>query len=123
MIRAIILFVILLTACGDGSPRFLRSVDGDTIVLTDGRHARIKGIDTAETKCRCPAECDLAYRATLFTRIAFDKPYRIVPDGHLDKYGRTLVTVYIEGTDIADLLVEAGLGRRYNGRTARQSWC
>ena len=39
-----------------------------------------------------------------------------------DKYGRTLARVYLDGRDLSDMLIEAKLGRPYNGER-RLTWC
>ncbi|ODN72072.1 thermonuclease family protein [Methylobrevis pamukkalensis] len=110
----------------------LEVVDGDTLLVrariwlgTDVTVAvRLRGIDAPEARGRCPAERDLARKAT---RRLGD----LVADGsvHLtaitgDKYGGRVVAT-VTGSDgrvIADDLLGEGLARPYAGR-ARAGWC
>jgi micrococcal nuclease len=101
----------------------MRAYDGDTITLADGEKIRVLGVDTAEIKCRCPAECSLAISARDFVQEQLDtKAIEIRRARGRDKYGRTLAYILVDGRDLAALLIERGLGRAYNGGR-RQPWC
>jgi micrococcal nuclease len=68
-----------------------RVVDGDTVVLVDGRTVRITGIDTPETKhpqvgIECHGPEASRYAEEVLTGVAL----RLEPDGGSDRYGRTL---------------------------------
>lgn len=100
-----------------------RAYDGDTITLADGEKIRVLGVDTAEIKCRCPAECSLAIAARDFVQEQLDtRTVEIRRARGRDKYGRTLAYVLVDGRDLAALLIERGLGRAYNGGR-RKPWC
>lgn len=91
-------------------------IDGDTVVLEDGRHVRYIGIDTPEMdaldeRLLARAEEALAMNIKLvkgkLVRLEFDVEKR-------DKYGRTLAHVWAgEGFDtlVSGQLVKAGLAR------------
>ena len=102
-----------------------RAVDGDTIVCA-GETIRISNIDTPELgkHARCASEADLAARAKAFTaarlaagRVELHRDIR----RPRDRYGRTLATVRIDGADLGEALVAAGLARIWDGR--RHAWC
>lgn len=106
----------------------IRSVyDGDTIRITCNdkeTSARLVGFDTPElSKPGCEAEA-IAARAARDTLIALIQDAQSVSISHqgLDRYQRDLVRLHVDGRDVADLMVGAGLARKYDGR-ARQTWC
>lgn len=102
-----------------------RAIDGDTI--TCGKiHIRIVNVDTPElgAHARCPAEAELAERARRFTaeQLAGSKvEIRPDPKRPHDRYGRTLARVTVDGIDLGEALVAAGLAREWDGR--RRTWC
>lgn len=73
-------------------------VDGDTIVLRDGRHVRYIGIDTPETEHRDQAAEPMGDQAWSVNRHLVDGwRLRLVYDREKkDRYGRTLAFVYRE---------------------------
>ena len=103
--------LLAFAACGEDDPQatVARVLDGDTIVLQDGRHVRLVQLDAPEADER---ECyaDQA-RTTL---------YRLIPPGtyvaietdpsldQVDRYGRTLAYVKKDGTNINLELVRLG---------------
>ncbi len=102
-----------------------RAVDGDTIVCR-GETIRISNIDTPELgrHARCASEAALAARAKDFTaaRVAAG-PVELARDMRRprDRYGRTLARVRVDGQDLGEALVAAGLARAWDGR--RHPWC
>lgn len=108
-----------LATCSDGP---YRVVDGDTFELGSGEKIRIADVDTAEMRCRCPEECRLAAEAKRFTTAALARGPVVITRLKTDRYGRTVATVTIDGTDLGAELIRAGLGRPYHGEK-RRSWC
>jgi micrococcal nuclease len=110
----------------------LRAVDGDTIAVRAhvwpeaiiATNVRLRGVDTPEKNSRCPAERELAKRATALTAILTSTGTATLMDIEVDKYGgRVLATVYgSDGLEIGAKLINAGLARPYDGGT-RQPWC
>ena len=47
---------------------------------------------------------------------------RIIESGKIDRYGRTLAHLTVNGRDIGGVLIGEGLARPYDGRQ-RQGWC
>jgi endonuclease YncB( thermonuclease family) len=102
-------------------------VDGDTVRLSGGEKIRISNIDTPETPPRssCPEEARLAQAATtnLRSMVAGARDVRFVPDGdrERDVYGRLLGRVVINGVDVGEAQIAAGLAQRWQGH--RAWWC
>ncbi|PIE14501.1 MAG: nuclease [Rhodobacterales bacterium] len=102
--------------------------DGDTVeLICDGaaRTARIVGLDTPETRdARCAAERRHGRAATERLR-ALIKARGAAVDiwrrGH-DKYGRVLIRLHVDGTDVAETLIGEGGAVPYRGG-ARIDWC
>ena len=103
-------------------------VDGDTIRI-GGEAVRLLGFDTPETDARCEREAALAQAATArLTDWLNEGPVWVQArrDDPTDRWGRPLRELY-RGAGTArvyasDMLVEAGLARRYYG-WAREGWC
>jgi micrococcal nuclease len=108
--------------------------DGDTFFIKCQKDLQCDGwkigirppnVDTPEIKARCEAERELAWRAKEFTvellrgarRITL-KPLKNRP---YDKFGRLLAEVDIDGSDLGESLIRAGLARPYGN--GRKSWC
>ena len=85
---------------------------------------RLKGIDTPEIRGKCHKEIILAMKAKSFlmARIKRGNSFELknVTKG---KYFRIVGTLYIDGIDVNQELIKAGLARRYNGQTKRMGWC
>jgi micrococcal nuclease len=102
------------------------AVDGDTIRTPSGLTVRVANIDAPEApgKCKCEAECRQAEAATAYVRASLRlagvvelRPY-VRP---VDRYGRTLAYVLVDGKDLGNEMVRKGLARKWEGR--RRSWC
>jgi endonuclease YncB( thermonuclease family) len=117
------------TRCGpERSPDCV--VDGDTFRMGD-RSIRITGIDTPETKARCPAEAKGAQEASValiawLNRGPFEMTARL--DKPVDRYGRELRIVKRVGEDgkvdrLADWMVAKDHARPYPLAGRRGSWC
>lgn len=90
-----------------------RVVDGDTIVLADGRKVRYIGIDTPETKHPSkPVGC-FGQEATDFNKELVDgKTVRLEKDvSETDRYGRLLRYVYTDEIMVNEKLVRDGFAR------------
>lgn len=106
--------------------------DGDTIYvdaelwpgLTWNGSVRLKGVDTPEIRGQCPEEEALAIQARDFVREIVTDQLVLLADVQDDKYGGRVAAVVLleDGRDIVTLIIEAGLGRPYDGGT-REGWC
>ncbi|MEO8175455.1 MAG: thermonuclease family protein [Sphingomicrobium sp.] len=98
-------------------------VDGDTLWL-GGQKIRVADIDAPETHGpRCPAEQELGDRATQRLRQLLNGGAVSLQaiDRDIDRYGRKLRIVLVDGRSVGDILVDEGLARPYAG--GRRPWC
>lgn len=100
----------------------VRVLDGDTFKL-NGETIRVQNIDSPEiSPCRCQLECDLGYRAKEFAeRFLEGGPIVLERASRRDKYNRVLARVSVDGADLGEALIAAGLARKWEGR--RRPWC
>ena len=116
------------TRCGRGRGYYC-VVDGDTFKLGD-RAVRVVGIDTAEVDAECPAEAVQAEASTKALQGWLNRgPFRMTHrlDEPIDRYGRSLRTVYRlrpDGSEdrLADFMRREGGARGYWGG-GRGDWC
>ncbi|MDX1781201.1 MAG: thermonuclease family protein [Thalassovita sp.] len=107
--------------------RVVGVVDGDTVrLLCSGGgviSGRVVGYDTPEKKARCLSEFVDALSATQYLRWILWSGSQISVRTHgEDRYGRALTTLSVDGQNVAERMVGAGLARWYDGGQ-RQSWC
>ena len=90
-----------------------RVVDGDTLLLKDGRYVRLIGVDTPETKKENHSVEPFGPEATQFTEnFIRGKPVLFRLDHErLDQHGRTLAYVYVDGKMLNEELLRVGLAR------------
>ena len=86
----------------------VRVIDGDTIDI-DGTRIRILSIDTPETfRSRCENEYLLGLKAKeRLTELVGSGEVSYTPDG-VDRFGRTLATVYVGEVDVGEVLLKEG---------------
>ena len=108
--------------------RVVSVVDGDTVDMTcpgtGAFRARLTGYDTPESfEPGCVAEAQAAREATARLRTLVATAGRIDPDiGGVDRFGRRLVRLSIDGRNVAAILIAEGLAVPYNGGR-RIDWC
>ena len=97
------------------------TIDGDTFWL-DRTKYRIADIDAPEVgRPRCQAELERGQRATVrLAELLDDGRFEVQPTG-LDKFGRTLAIVNIDGRSIGIQLVRERLAHVWGGPD--RSWC
>jgi micrococcal nuclease len=104
----------------------IRVIDGDTLEdMSADIIYRIVNIDTPETgsRARCVAERELGDRATRTARtlVTNARSFETLPTGRIDRYGRTIAYVRVDGRDLGETLIADGLARPWRGR--REPWC
>lgn len=100
----------------------IRITDGDTFRVREER-IRIANIDTPEMpgRARCADEGQLALKAKArLGQLLAAGPVTIDREG-VDRYGRTLALVHVNGTDVGEQLIAEGAARPWMGH--RQPWC
>jgi endonuclease YncB( thermonuclease family) len=84
---------------------------------------RVNGIDTPEMRGKCEQEKKAAQAAKQFSVDKLRGAKKIeLRNMKRDKYFRILADVFIDGENLATLLLKAKLGVEYHGET-KQSWC
>ncbi len=99
-------------------------VDGDTFRM-DGAKIRIADIDTPETHpARCAREAALGKAAThrLHALLNSGRVSLETAGRDVDRYGRKLRLVSVDGRGVGETLIAEGLARRYAGGY-REGWC
>lgn len=84
---------------------------------------RIRGIDAPEIKGKCARErtAALAARDYVEDLVRSGRTFEFC-DPEWEKYGRVLVSLRIDGRDVASALLKKGLARPYGGER-RVGWC
>jgi len=98
-------------------------VDGDTFYL-GGEKVRIAGIDAPETHPpRCADEARLGNQATEKLNALLNSGAVTMTsiDRDRDTYGRLLRNVAVNGQDVGEAMISAGVAREYG--SGRRSWC
>jgi len=112
----LLLLLALCISCADSGTRkqtetvdVLDVVDGDTILLTDGRKVRYIGVNTPER------DQPFYNEATQLNReLVYGKTVTLHFSGRrTDRYGRTLAMVYVDDIRVGDSLIAAGLAVVY----------
>lgn len=103
-------------------------VDGDTVKLycpAEGfMTARLLGFDTPEIfSPLCLSELARGLTATAWLNAAlFAAGHIAETSSGTDRYGRRLASLRLDGRDLAETIVAAGLARPYSGGK-REGWC
>ncbi len=108
-----------------------RIVDGDTAKIA-GQDYRLYGFDTPEITgigrphCQHEHEWGLLARDYLVSLLqggAARGALNIVLLDKVDARGRPLLFITVDGVALADLMVDAQLASRYDGRGPKDPWC
>jgi len=104
-----------------------RVVDGDTVHINctgASKPVRLTGYDTPETyQAKCAAEKALGEAATRHLANVLSNATVIAPRHEgVDKYGRDLASLIVDGKRLADLMIRKGYAVRYDGGR-RIDWC
>ncbi len=112
---------------------YVRNYDGDTITFNlPGLHPiigekisiRVNGIDTPEIKGKCEKETyDAKQAQQMVADILEDAEQIDLKNMERGKYFRIAADVYVDGENLGDMLVEAGMAIRYDGGKKTHKWC
>ena len=100
-------------------------VDIDELSPIAGKNIpiRVNGVDTPEIQGKCDSEKELAIEVRDYVAGLLDNADEILlVNTERGKYFRILAVVMIDGVNLAELLIDNGLGYAYEGDT-KKSWC
>ncbi|OZB19415.1 MAG: hypothetical protein B7X53_00165 [Hyphomonas sp. 34-62-18] len=107
--------------------------DGDSGRLSDGTKFRLHGVDAPETGsmkqrggAKCEAERALGYDAkAAAVELTRGRAVTVTQIMGRDRYGRNVVSLNMDGEDLAALLVASGSHRAwdYDGGAPKPDWC
>jgi micrococcal nuclease len=121
-IPLLLLLGCLLWGCGlerSGPPQeaqVARVIDGDTLILTDGKRVRLLGIDAPELEKEGRPADFLAHKAkAALAQLTEDQKVRLEYDQlRYDHHGRVLAYPFLaDGTNVSAEMVRQGLARVY----------
>ncbi len=113
---------------------YIRNYDGDTVtfdlpglhpIISDKISVRVNGIDTPEIKGKCEKEKYNAQQAKeMVEDILRDAEQITLKNLERGKYFRVVADVIVDGENLGDMLIEAGVAVRYGGgKKVTNSWC
>ena len=112
---------------------YLQNYDGDTIrfdlpkyppIAGDDIRVRVNGIDTPEIQGKCEKEkYDANQAKEMVTDILKDAEQIELKNMERGKYFRIAADVIVDGENLADILIEAGMAVRYDGGKKTHKWC
>ena len=112
---------------------YLQNYDGDTIrfdlpkyppIAGDDIRVRVNDIDTPEIKGNCEKEkYDAQQAKEMVADILKDAEQITLKNMKRGKYFRIAADVIVDGENLADMLVEAGVAVRYDGGKKTYKWC
>jgi len=112
---------------------YLSNYDGDTIkfnlpslhpIIGERINIRVNGIDTPEIRGKCEKEKYDAKQAQQMVADILKDAERIdLKNMQRGKYFRIAADVIIDGENLSDILVEAGVAVRYGGGNKNKDWC
>lgn len=108
------------------APHPITVIDGDTVDRWPYRY-RLVGFDAPEirrARCHLERERALAAKARLAELVASAKSIRLVrTQWRLDRWGRVLARLEVEGQDVAQIAIAEDWGHAYAGRGPKRDWC
>jgi endonuclease YncB( thermonuclease family) len=111
------LYVLKVDRVHDGDT-FIAEISDVHPIIGKEISIRINGIDTPEITDKRPAIKELAIKARDYVQQRLLKSCVIeLINVQRDKYFRLLADVYVDGVNLADELIRAGLAKPYDGKT------
>ena len=112
---------------------YLQNYDGDTIrfdlpgyppIAGDDIRVRVNGIDTPEIKGNCEKEkYDAQQAKEMVADILKDAEQITLKNMERGKYFRIAADVFVDGENLSEVLVGAGMAIRYSGGKKTFDWC
>lgn len=114
----------LLVLLGNMSQSRPWVIDGDTVNFR-GERIRIENLDAPEIgdRSRCALERKRGYAAKrqAIRLVKQGSKFTIYGRDHVDRFGRTVARLQIDGRDFGELMVRAGVARPWRGGPS--NWC
>ena len=136
MIKLIIVSTLILSATSYGdieNVQYVRNYDGDTVtfnlpglhpIIGEKINIRVNGIDTPEIRGKCDKEkYDAKQAKEMVADILKEAEVIILRNMERGKYFRIAADVIVDGENLGDMLVEAGMAVKYDGRKKTYKWC
>jgi micrococcal nuclease len=99
-------------------------IDGDTVEYR-GERIRIENLDAPEIgeRSRCAQERERGYAAKrqAIQLINGGSRFEIYSRDHIDRFGRTVARLKIDGNDFGAMMIRAGVARPWRGGPS--NWC
>lgn len=134
MIKYLILLFPLVSFAEIYDYKIIRVIDGDTVIieapwqpkpLIPEMSLRIRNIDTPEKgfRAKCSGEIIQGANATAYTEHLLTKAtsIKVEIDG-IEKYGRLLGDVILDGIPLSQILIQHGYAMPYYG-AKKPDWC
>jgi micrococcal nuclease len=112
---------------------YIRNYDGDTItfnlpelhpIIGEKISIRVNGIDTPEIRGKCEKEkYDAKQAKEMVADILKDAEQIVLRNMERGKYFRIAADVIVDGENLGDMLIEAGMAVRYDGGKKNKNWC
>jgi micrococcal nuclease len=112
---------------------YVRNYDGDTItfnllglhpIIGEKISIRVNGIDTPEIRGKCEKEkYDAKQAKDMVSDILKDAERITLKNMERGKYFRIAADVFVDGENLADMLIEAGMAVRYERGKKKHKWC
>ena len=112
---------------------YLQNYDGDTItfnlpklhpIIGKKISIRVDGIDTPEIKGKCEKEKYEAQQTRdMVADILMDAEQITLKNMKRGKYFRIVADVIVDGENLSDMLIEAGVAIKYSGKKKNHQWC
>jgi micrococcal nuclease len=112
---------------------YVRNYDGDTItfnlpslhpIIGEKISIRVNGIDTPEIRGKCEKETyDAKQAKKMVADILKNAEVIILKNMERGKYFRIAADVIVDGENLADMLIEAGVAIKYSGGKKTHKWC
>ena len=112
---------------------YLQNYDGDTVtfnlpglhpIIGEKINIRVNGIDTPEIKGKCEKEkYDAKQAQEMVADILEDAEQINLKNMERGKYFRIAADVIVDGENLADILIEAGMAIRYDSGKKTHKWC
>ena len=114
--------VVLIALCGARPAIWV--IDGDTVDVR-GERVRVANLDAPDVgrhaRCALEEQRGQAAKAYAIELVRSGEVIGLTDRQGRDRYGRSLARITVDGADFAGLMIAAGHGRPWQGRSS--DWC